>query len=600
MATAAENLADPELLGTEWDLEPLIDGAGEAGVLRLLDEASGRAKQFAATHAGKLAELDSAGLEAAMRELADINVLVGRAGSYVSLRFATDTAEPSRGALLQKVQERATELETTLIFFELEWAALDEDRVESLLASDGLAFCGHYLRSARRYRPHLLSEPEEKVLAEKSISSQSAWARLFGELTSALRVRIDGDEAPLDVGLSRLQSPHREQRQTAARAVSQTLEPALRTSAFIYNTLVHDKAVEDRLRSYPHWLASRNLANEASDESVLALIEAVRGRFDIAQRWYRLKAGLLGIDKLADYDRAAPLGGEDASFSFGEARDLVLETYDAFSPEAGRITRRFFDERWIDAPVRPHKRGGAFCATTVPSLNPYVLLNFTATRRDVLTMAHELGHGLHAVLSAPQGVFHQSTPLTLAETASVFGEALVFGRMLDTAPDDTARLGLLAERLDGAVATVFRQMAMNRFEHLIHTGRRSEGELSVDRIGELWTESQAELFGDSLEMTDDYRMWWSYIPHFINTPGYVYAYAYGLLLALSVYNRYREQGDSFAASYLELLAAGGSRAPREIAAIVGIDLADPGFWNSGLMLVEEQLTAAETLAATRG
>jgi oligoendopeptidase F len=534
-----------------------------------------------------------------MRELAEINELVGRAGSYASLQFATDTADPSRGALLQKVQERATELETTLIFFELEWAALDDERAERLLSDDRLAFCAHYLRSARRYRPYLLSEPEEKLLAEKSISSQSAWARLFGELTSALRVRIEDEEMTLDVALSRLQSTEREQRRVAAEAVSRTLEPGLRTRGFIYNTLVHDHAIEDRVRGYPHWLASRNLANEASDESVLALIEAVRGRFDVPQRWYRLKAQLLGIDKLADYDRAAPLEVQATTFSFGAARDLVLEAYDAFSPEAGGITRRFFDERWIDAPVRPHKRGGAFCSYTVPSVHPYVLLNFTATRRDVLTMAHELGHGLHAALAARQGVFHQSTPLTLAETASVFGEALVFGRMLDSAPDESARLALLAERLDGAVATVFRQMAMNRFEHLIHTRRRSEGELSIDRIAEFWTESQAELFGDSVEMTDDYRMWWSYIPHFISTPGYVYAYGYGLLLALSVYGRYRDQGEPFASSYLELLAAGGSRAPEELAAIVGIDLADPGFWDSGLTLVEEQLTAAEALAARR-
>jgi oligoendopeptidase F len=599
MESVAELLADPELLAAAWDLEPLADGAGEAGVERLLDEALDRAQQFAASYAGRLAELDSSGLEAAMRELAEINELVGRAGSYASLQFATDTADPSRGALLQKVQERATELETTLIFFELEWAVLDDERAESLLSDDRLAFCGHYLRSARRYRPYLLSEPEEKLLAEKSISSQTAWARLFGEHTSALRVRVEDEEMPLDVGLSRLQSPDRELRRVAADAVSRTLEPGLRTRAFIYNTLVHDHAVEDRLRGYPHWLASRNLANEASDESVLALIAAVRGRFDIPQRWYRLKAELLGIDKLADYDRAAPLEMQATTFSYGAARDLVLETYEAFSPEAGRITRRFFDERWIDAPVRPHKRGGAFCSYTVPSAHPYVLLNFTATRRDVLTMAHELGHGLHAALAARQGVFHQSTPLTLAETASVFGEALVFGQMVDAEPDDSARLALLAERLDGAVATVFRQMAMNRFEHLIHTRRRSEGELSVDRIAEFWTESQAELFGDSVQMTDDYRMWWSYIPHFINTPGYVYAYAYGLLLALSVYGRYRDQGESFASTYLELLSAGGSRAPEELAAIVGIDLADPGFWDSGLTLVEEQLTAAETLAASR-
>jgi oligoendopeptidase F len=419
---------------------------------------------------------------------------------------------------------------------------------------------------------------------------------LFGELVSALRVDLDGDQVPLEVALSRLQSPDREQRRTASEAVSKSLEPGLRTRAFIYNTLIYDKAVEDRLRSYPHWLASRNLANEASDESVLALIEAVRRRYDIPQRWYRLKAKLLGIPKVTDYDRMAPVSAEDVSYSFSDARDLVLDTYQSFAPEAGRITRRFFDERWIDGPVRPNKRGGAFCSYTVPSVHPYVLLNFTARQRDVLTMAHELGHGLHAALAQPQGVFQFTTPLTLAETASVFGEALVFGRLLDQAADDQARLGLLAERVDGAVATVFRQMAMNRFEHMMHTRRRTEGELSVDRIAELWTESQAEMFGDAVEMTAGYRIWWSYIPHFINVPGYVYAYAYGQLLALSVYGRYLEEGPSFAPRYLELLAAGGSRSPEELGAIVGIDLADPGFWDSGLQLVEQQLRAAEELA----
>jgi oligoendopeptidase F len=596
VATTAENLADPELLKTEWDLEPLVYAEGEAGVDRLLNEAIERAGGFAQRYAGKLETIDSAELELAMLELAEIQDMVGRAASYAALRFSTDTADPARGALLQRAQERATEIETKLLFFDLEWAALDDARAEELLEAEGLDFCRHHLRSARRYRPHLLSEPEEKILAEKSISSESAWGRLFGELVSALKVELDGDQVPLEVALSRLQSADREQRRAAAEAVSSTLEPGLRTRAFIYNTLVYDKAVEDRLRSYPHWLASRNLANEASDESVLALIEAVRGRYDIPQRWYRLKAKLLGIPKVTDYDRMAPISAEEVTYSFADARDLVLETYSSFAEDAGRITRRFFDERWIDAPVRPNKRGGAFCSYTVPSVHPYVLLNYTARQRDVLTMAHELGHGLHAVLAQPQGVFQFTTPLTLAETASVFGEALVFGRLLDQAADDQARLGLLAERIDGMVATVFRQMAMNRFEHLMHTRRRSEGELSVDRIAELWTASQAEMFGDAVEMTDGYRMWWSYIPHFINTPGYVYAYAYGQLLALSVYGRYLEEGQSFAPRYLELLAAGGSRSPEELGAIVGIDLADPGFWDSGLRLVEQQLKEAEELA----
>jgi oligoendopeptidase F len=607
MSATADPLTDPELLETAWDLDPLVDGDGEAGVDRQLDAAITAASEFADRYAGKVGELDVNGLAEAMHALERIHELLGRAGSYAALRFSTDTADPTRGALLQRVQERGTEVETKLLFFDLEWAALEDKRADELLAwaggdkssDDELEFCRHHLRTVRRYRPHLLSEKEEKLLAEKSISSQSAWARLFGEVVAALRVELDGDEVPLDVALSRLQLADRDTRNAAAEAVSRTLEPGLRTRGFIYNTLVYDKSVEDRLRSYPHWLASRNLANEASDESVMALIEAVRRRYDVPRRWYALKAKLIGVPKLADYDRMAPVFQEDLTFSFGEARELVLDTYEAFAPEAGRVTRRFFEENWIDAPVRPNKRGGAFCSYTVPSVHPYVMLNYTARRRDVLTMAHELGHGLHAALAQPQGVYHQGTPLTLAETASVFGETLVFERLLAAADNDDQRLSLLAERLDASMATVFRQMSMNRFEHLIHTRRRDEGELSTDRIGELWLDSQTEMYGDSVEISDGYRIWWSYIPHFINTPGYVYAYAYGQLLALSAYRRFTQEGESFIPRYLELLAAGGSRSPEELGAIIGIDLADPGFWDAGLALIDEQLSAAEKLAEAR-
>jgi oligoendopeptidase F len=605
MSATVDPLTDPELLETAWNLDPLVDGDGEAGVERLLDEAIAAAATFSENYAGKVAELDRASLVNAMHELESIYEFVGRAGSFASLRFSTDTADPKRGALLQRVQERGTEVETSLLFFDLEWAALDDQRAAELLAEpddgsdDELAFCRHHLRTARRYRPHLLSETEEKLLAEKSISSQSAWARLFGELVATLRVDLDDDQIALDVALSRLQLADRSTRAAAAKAVSVALEPGLRTRGFIYNTLVYDKSVEDRLRSYPNWLAGRNLANEASDESVMALIEAVHGRYDIPRRWYALKAKLIGIPRLADYDRMAPVFQEDLTFSFGEARDLVLDTYESFAPEAGRVTRRFFEDRWIDAPVRPNKRGGAFCSYTVPSVHPYVLLNYTARRRDVLTMAHELGHGLHAALAQPQGVFHQGTPLTLAETASVFGETLVFERLFAATDNDDQRLSLLAERLDTAMATVFRQMSMNRFEHLVHTRRRDEGELSTDRICELWIESQTEMFGDSVELSDDYRIWWSYIPHFINTPGYVYAYAYGQLLALSAYGRFAQEGQEFVPRYLQLLASGGSRSPEELGAIVGIDLADPGFWDAGLGLIDDQLSAAEKLAERR-
>ena len=606
MATAETSQpSDPELESTAWDLEPLVEGEGEQGVERRLTEALERAQTFAGRYSGKLEGLSGEGLAEAMNELAGIFDLLGRAGSYAALRFSTDTSDPAAGALMQKAQEQATAIETTLLFFELEWAALSDERAEELLDGDGLDFCRHHLDNVRRYREHLLSEPEEKILAEKSLTGASAWSRLFDELTSVIEVELpargeDGGKVPLSVALSDLSSPDPELRRSVATAVTAALEPGLRTRAFLFNTLLADKATDDRLRRYPHWLAARNLSNEASDESVQALIEAVRGRYEIARRWYRLKAKLLGVERLADYDRMASVTEDEVSFPFARAREIVLDCYGGFSPELGDVAKGFFDDRRIDAPVRPGKRGGAFCASAVPSVKPYVLLNYTSRRRDVLTLAHELGHGVHFALAATQGIFHQSTPLTLAETASVFGETIVFGRLLEEDSEPASRLALLAENLEDTIATVFRQVAMNRFEDLVHTARREQGELSVDRFAELWAESQTELFGDSVEVTDGYRSWWSYIPHFIGSPGYVYAYAYGQLLALSVYERYEQTGAELVPRYLELLAAGGSRSPEQLGEMVGIDLSDPGFWQSGLDLVERQLTDAEAAAEASG
>jgi oligoendopeptidase F len=600
MAAAAPESTDPELQASAWDLEPLVDGEGPAGVEPRLSEALQRAQAFSERYAGKLGELDSPGLREAMQELAAIHELVGRAGGYAALRFSTDTAEPANGALLQLAQERGTAIETTLLFFDLEWAALEDERAEELLAGDRLEPFAHHLRNIRRYREHLLSEPEEKILSEKSLTGAGAWTRLFEELTSAIEVQLPEETVALDVALSRLALPDRETRRTAAEAVTEALAPGLRTRAFLFNTLLADKGIDDRLRRYPHWLAARNLANEASDESVQALIEAVRARNEIPRRWYRLKAKLLGLERLADYDRMASVTEDQASFPFAQARQIVLDCYSSFSPELGEVAGAFFSERRIDAPVRPAKRGGAFCASVVPSVKPYVLLNYTSQRRDVLTLAHELGHGVHFALAARQGIFHQTTPLTLAETASVFGETIVFERLLAEDSSPASRLALLAENLEDTIATVFRQVAMNRFEDLVHTARRDQGELSVERFGELWAESQQELLGDSVEVTAGYRSWWSYIPHFIGSPGYVYAYAYGQLLALSVYERYEQEGAALVPRYLELLAAGGSKSPEELARIVGIDLADPGFWDAGLELVERQLTQAEEAAQASG
>src|SRR3954451_16352290 len=589
--------ADEKLEAASWNLEPLVENRGPEAVEQMLAEARDRAEAFAATYRGGVTELGSDELAEAMRELAAIHDLGGRAGSYAMLSFSLDTMDPERGARIQKARELGAAIETQLLFFDLEWNDVPDERSDELLADPELGFAAHHLRNLRRYRPHQLSEPEERVLTETDVTGASAFQRLFTEQTSALEVPLPDRDEPgsLEEGLSRLQDPDRERRREAAEAVTSALRPGLRTRAFVFNTLLQDKATKDRLRDYPHWLASRNLANEASDESVEALIAAVQGRYDLARRWYSLKARLLGVDRLATYDRMAPVSDSGDRIPYGEAEEIVLDCYRTFSPELGATAEEFFTGGYMDGPPRPAKRGGAFCSYTVPSAHPYVMLNYTSRPHDVLTMAHELGHGVHATLARPQGIYHFTTPLTLAETASIFGENIVLERLLERAPGAAERLDLLAGALDGAVAAVFRQIAMNRFEHAIHTERRERGELSVDRFGELWLATQSDLLGDSVELDDDYGLWWSYIWHFVDAPGYVYAYAYGHLLALSVYRRYEEEGEGFVPSYLELLRAGGSRPPEELGRIVGVDLSDPGFWSAGLDLVQRRLEEAEGL-----
>ena len=547
-----------------------------------------------------LATLDAAGLAAAMTRFGELHETMGRAGSYASLRFATDTLDAERGALAQRVQERSTAIGTRLLFFDLEWAALGDDAVATLLADPQLAFCAHYLQSERKYRAHLLSEPEERILTEKSITGVGAWARLFGEQTAAIEVGLEGGSVKLEEGLSRLSHPDRDVRRQTAQAITAGLAPGLRTRAFIFNTLLADKSTDDRLRNYGSWISSRNLANEASDESVQALIDAVVGRYDLAQRWYRLKARILGVERLADYDRMASISTVEADFGWQDACALVRDSYASFSPDLAAIVDEFIAGRWIDAPLRAGKRPGAFCAYTVPSHHPYVLLNWTGRRHDVLTLAHELGHGLHAYLARPQGIYHMGTPLTLAETASVFGETVTFGRLLEATTDPAERLSLLAESIEGGIATVFRQVAMNRFEASVHTHRRTDGELSVEDFGEHWAASQRAMLGDAVEITEGYRTWWSYVSHFINTPGYVYAYAYGQLLALAVYRRYQQHGSDFVPRYLRLLQAGGSMSPEELGRLVDCDLADPAFWDGGLAILAEQIDTAEQAARDLG
>jgi oligoendopeptidase F len=595
-------VATTELTGAEdvlWDLSDLYEGGDDPRLDEDVREAERAAAAFRERYHGRVAELSATELAEAIAESERIHSIFTRAIYYAHLWFSTDMADPPRGALLARLTEKGAELDTQLLFFGLEIAGLDDEHADALLADDALESWRHWLSTVRRFRPYVLSEPEEKIMTEKTVSGSSAWDRLFDELTGAIRVDLDGEEIGFEEAMSKLYSPERDVRRRAAEAVTAALEPGLRTRAFVFNTILVDKSIDDRLRGYATWLSARNLANDTTDEAVQALVDAVVGRYEVAQRYYRLKARLLGLDRLAHYDRMAPIADDPAKIAWDEAARVCLEAYSDFSPEVGGIVERFFRESWIDAPPRENKRTGAFCATNVPGVHPYVFMNYTGDRRSVLTLAHELGHGLHGYLAAPLGLFNASSPLTTAETASVFGEALAFKRLLATEDDPRRRLDLLAGRIEDSIATVFRQIAMNRFEDAVHTTRREEGELSLERFQELWLECQTKLFGDSVD-TEGYGTWWSYISHFIGTPGYVYAYAYGFLFALSVFRKYELEGDSMVEPYLDLLRAGGSKAPEELARMVGLDLTDPAIWGSGIDALAAELDEAEALAAEIG
>jgi len=601
MSASDIDTADLTAADVAWDIDSILpDGSSPAD---LFDQADAFADGLTSLR-GRVGELDAAELAEAMHTMAELQDVMSRAAHHAMLAFSTATDDPARGAAMAAAQERSTAIGTKLIFFDLEWAAADDHHAAAVLADPRLDFCRHHLDNLRLSRPYLLSEAEETILAEKSQTGSAAWTRLFDELTSAITIdlpdELGGSGVPLMQGFAMMQHPDRSVRQQLASAVTAGLEPGLRTRAYLFNTLLHDKAIDDRLRGFPSWVSSRNLSNEASDESVQALVDAVVDNYSIAQRWYTLKAQVLGLDKLADYDRMASVASADRDIGWAEGTQIVRDAYASFSPELAGIVGRFIDESWIDAPVRPGKRGGAFAAGVSPKHHPYVLLNWTSKSRDVATLAHELGHGVHFYLAREQGVFHQNTPLTLAETASVFGETVTSNRLLSMIDDPNERFALLASTLEDSIATVFRQIAMNRFEHAVHTARRSEGELSVERFGDLWAESQQAMLGDSVEITDGYRNWWSYVPHFMGSPGYVYAYAYGQLLALSVYARYQEEGEAFVPAYLDLLRAGGSDTPENLARIVDCDLTDPNFWRNGLRIVEGQLIAAEEAARAAG
>jgi oligoendopeptidase F len=585
--TGAENIF--------WNLSDLYAGVDDPAIEWDMQQADDRADKLAVTYRGKLASLDPEELYEAVADYEIIAEIATKLGSYAHLIWSTDTANPQYGALLQRLTEWTSRLEQKLVFFELEWLGAPDDFAQSMITNPTLAHYHHWLEASRRYQPHKLSEPEEKILSEKSVTGRDAWVRFFTELMGSSRYSFDGQEVNQSVILAKLYEPDRDIRRRAAESVTETLREKLPTLTYIFNTLAADKASDDRLRSYPSWISSRNLANEVSDNVVDALVNAVTARYDIVARYYHLKRELLGLDELFDYDRYAPLPAAEGEYSWDEARETVLNAYGRFHPHMAEIAGEFFDKSWIDAALQPNKRGGAYSASTVPSAHPYVFLNYTGAARDVMTLAHELGHGVHQYLSRQQGMLQAHTPLTTAEMASVFGEMLVFSALMQQESDPRVRLAMLAHRIEDTFSTVFRQISMNRFEHGMHIARREEGELSSERLSQIWTETQKAMFTDSVTMTENYGIWWSYVPHFLHTPGYVYAYAFGQLLVMALFARYRQEGTSFAPRYLDVLRAGGSNWPEKTLAPMGVDLTDPNFWQEGLTEVEMLVAQAEQL-----
>ncbi|GIW39687.1 MAG: oligoendopeptidase F [Candidatus Binatia bacterium] len=574
-----------------WDLGDLYRGPDDPRIAGDLARALDLARDFEARYRGRLRApggMDPAGLAAALRRYEELLELVAKPLSYAELLHAASSLEPSHGVLLGRARETKTELRNRTRFFELEWIRLPEDRAATFLGSPELAPWKHFLGKLRRYRPHVLEEREERILDEKADAGVRAFGRLFDEVLAEaiFEVREDGRVRRCTESecLGLLYRPERELRKEAARSLTQGLRERSRVLVAVLNAVALDRAVEDRLRSFRHPMEARHVANEVDDSAVEAVLRTCEDHRHLVREYYELKRTLLGYDELYDYDRYAPVSPQvSATFGWAEARELVLEAYRAFSSEVGEIVRRFFDENWIDAQPRPGKRGGAFCSSTVPSGHPYALLTFTGLSRDVLTLAHELGHGVHQMLARGRGILQRDAPLVLAEVASTFGEFLVFERLREREADP---FPLLCEKLEESFATIFRQAALTRFELAVHETRRRQGELSADEIGELWLESNAWLYGTSVELGDSYRWWWAYIPHFVHAPFYCYAYPFGELLALALFELYREEGRRFVDRYLDLLRAGGSARPSELLRPFGIELDDPEFWRRGMRVLE--------------
>ncbi len=581
-----------------WDLGDLYETPESPAIAADLTMAEKAAIAFEAAHAGHLATLSGEALAAAIGEYERIEERLGRLASYAQLLFAAHSTDPERGRFYQTITERVTSISSHLLFFTLELNRLDEATLARQYAAPALRRFRSWIEDLRVFRPHQLGDDLEKLLHEKEVTGHSAWSRLFDETIASLRVPLGGEELTVNAALEKLADHDRAVRAAAATAIGQVFSANIRLFSFITNTLAKDKEIIDTWRRYPEPWSQRNRANMVEDEVVAALEETVVTAYPrLAHRYYALKAKWLGLERLQHWDRNAPLPEDnDRQIPWDDAKRRVLDAYAAFSPDLAATARPFFERPWIDAAPRPGKAGGAFAHPTVPSAHPYLLLNYHGRTRDVMTLAHELGHGVHQVLAGGQGYLLANTPLTLAETASVFGEMLTFRALLAAEAEPARKRVMLAAKVEDMLNTVVRQIAFYRFEKKLHLARR-KGELLPTQIGEIWLDVQRESLGPAFEFGEDYSVYWSYIPHFIHSPFYVYAYAFGDCLVNALYGVFEDGHPGFAAKYLDLLRAGGSKRHRELLAPFGLDAADPGFWRRGTDIIAGFIDQLEAISA---
>ena len=587
-----------EELGAEkivWDLGDLYQSISHQEIRNDMEKCQELASDIARKYSGRIAQLTADELLTAVQESERLAVGLGRLGAFAQLYFATRVNDPEAGAFSQQIREFYSLAAKEVVFFDIEWANVPDEKADKLLADPILEHYQHHLQAARRYRPHLLSQVEEQLIIEISPVGCSSWVSLFEKVLAAQRFGEKGRTQ--EEVLTDLYSPDRDVRKSAAKDFTHGLRSQLHILSHTFNTVLADKMIDDRMRSYDNWVSSMNLANELDNTTVNSLVIAVTDRYDIVRRYYDLKRRLLGLEELFDYDRYAPLPYlSQRVIDWENGKKIVLDAFGKFSPKMASVANRFFDKQWIHAPVMEGKTGGAFAHPVVPQVHPYVLVNYTGKFRDVETVAHELGHGVHQILAAEQGYFNSNTPLTLAETASVFAEMLVFKDLMKSLKRPEEKLGLAATKIDSVFATVFRQIAMNRYEDAVHSKRRTSGELSPDEFSSLWLKTQKDMFSNSVTLTDDYGTWWAYIGHFLHAPGYVYAYAFGELLVLSLYAMYEKGEPDFVPRYLELLAAGGNNTPYALLESFGVDLRDPDFWHQGLNVIDDMVKEVEELA----